>query len=60
MTVTHTHASATDKQIQYAQALMRKKGFRFLSDAEKACFGKRHINGMDRGKLSTLIDFLKR
>jgi len=57
--VTNTYAAATDKQIAYAESLARKAGYRFLSDAEKACFGKRKIGGLKREAVSQLIDWLK-
>lgn len=58
-TVTKTHDGATEKQIQFAESLARKAGYRFLADAEKACFGKRKIGGLKRGDVSRLIDWLK-
>ncbi len=56
--VKNTHASVTDKQIAFATSLANRKGYRFLSDAEKACFGKCKIGGLDRGRMSQLIDWL--
>lgn len=58
MQVTHTHVAATEKQVAYAESLARKSGFRFLSDAEKACFGKRKVGGLKRADMSRLIDWL--
>ena len=49
----------TQKQISYADALARRAGYRFLSEAEKACFGKRKIGGLDRGLMSDLISWLQ-
>lgn len=57
--VKHTFAQSTEKQLEYAKALAAKAGFRFLSDAEVACFGKRKIGGLNRADLSKLIDFMK-
>lgn len=58
-TVKHTFERPTDKQVAYAESLARKAGYRFLGDAEKACFGRRHIQGMNRQAMSELIDWLK-
>lgn len=57
-TVKYTHDRPTEKQISFATALAAKKGYRFLSDAEKACFGKRKIGGINRAEMSRLIDWL--
>jgi hypothetical protein len=59
MTVTNTFAAPTDKQIAYATALAAAKGYRFLSQAEKACFGKCRVGGMNREQVSRLIDWLR-
>lgn len=58
MQVKNTHASSTDKQVKYAESLAARKGFKYLSQAEKACFGKNKIGGMDRGRMSQLIEWL--
>ena len=60
MTVTNTYGEATEKQVKYATALATKKGYRFLADAEKACFGKRKIGGLKRADMSALIEFLNK
>ena len=52
------YAPATEKQIDYVAALARKAGYRFVGDAEKACFGKRKIGGLKRGQVSELLTFL--
>lgn len=57
--VTHTYSPATPAQISYATTLAAQKGFRHLSQAEKACFGKSKIGGLKRGDVSRLIDWLK-
>lgn len=57
--VKHTFDRPTDKQVAYAESLARKAGYRFLDDAEKACFGRRRIQGMNRQNMSDLIDWLK-
>ena len=59
MTVTNTYATVTDKQYAYAESLARKAGYRFVADAEKACFGKRKIGGLRRGDFSALISWLQ-
>lgn len=56
--VKNTHASTTEKQLAYAESLARRRGYKHLSDAEKACFGKRKIGGLDRGRMSELIKWL--
>lgn len=59
MKVTNTYAPTTQKQLDYAEALARKKGYRYLSQAYKACFGKHKIGGFNREETSRLIDWLK-
>jgi len=58
MTVTNTYAKPTDKQISYAASLATRKGYRSLSEAEKACFGKCKVGGLTRDGMSRLIDWL--
>lgn len=58
--VKNTYEAATEKQKKFAEFLAKKKGFRFLSESEKACFGKTKIGGLKRGDMSILIDFLKK
>lgn len=57
--VTNTYAAPTRKQIEYAEALARKKGYRYLGQAYKACFGKHKVNDFNREETSRLIDWLK-
>lgn len=57
--VTNTYAAPTSKQLDYAEALARKKGYRYLSQAYKACFGRNKVNGFNRAETSRLIDWLK-
>ena len=58
-TVKHTHSAPTDKQVAYAEALARGKGYRYLSEAYKARFGKNKIGGFNRAETSDLIEWLK-
>jgi len=57
--VTNTYAAPTSKQLAYAESLARKKGYRYLGQAYKACFGKNKIGGFNRAETSRLIDWLK-
>lgn len=59
MQVTRNHEAPTEKQIGFATMLAHRKGYRFLGDAEKACFGKRKIGGLHRSDISRLIDWLQ-
>ena len=58
-TVTNTYAATTDKQVAYAEALARKAGYSYLSQAEKACFGRHKVGGLKREQMSRLIEWLK-
>ena len=58
-TVTHTYSPATPAQIDYATKLAAQKGYRYLSQAEKACFGRSKVGGLKRADVSRLIDWLK-
>lgn len=57
-TVTRTHSQPTEAQVRYATSLATRKGYRYLSQAEKDCFGKSKIGGMNRSMMSQLIDWL--
>jgi hypothetical protein len=57
--VKHTHAAPTDAQVKFATALAKQHGYKYLSDAEKACFGKCKIGGLGREGMSQLIEWLK-
>lgn len=57
--VKHSHSRPTDKQVAYAESLARQAGYRYLADAEKAAFGKRSIQGLNRQGMSNLIDWLQ-
>lgn len=57
--VTNTFAKPTAAQVSYAESLARAKGYGYLSQAEKACFGKTKIGGLNRERMSRLIDWLK-
>tara|TARA_R110000868_G_scaffold222562_1_gene474420 strand:+ start:941 stop:1126 length:186 start_codon:yes stop_codon:yes gene_type:complete len=58
MNVKNTYAAPTDKQVSFATSLASRKGFKYLSEAEKACFGKCRVGGMSRQHISELIDWL--
>jgi hypothetical protein len=60
MTVKNIYAAPTDKQLKFAEALASKKGFRHLSQAYKACFGKNKVGGFNRSETSQLIDWLQK
>lgn len=55
----NAHAGVTDAQKLFAENLAKKAGYRFVSDAEKDCFGKRKIGGLARADFSRLIAFLQ-
>lgn len=60
MTVTHTHAKPTEKQLAYIESLSARAGYRYSGNAVKDCFGKNPVGGLrSRGMASELIDFLK-
>lgn len=56
--VTNTHAAPTEKQLRYAESLAAKKGYRYLSQAYKACYGKNKVGGFNRSETSQLIEWL--
>jgi hypothetical protein len=58
--VKNTYATPTDKQIAFATSLANRKGYRFLGDAEKACFGKCKVGGLNRERMSQLIEWLQK
>ena len=56
--VKNIHSKPTDKQVSFATSLAKQKGYRYLADAEKACFGKCRIGGLNREGMSQLIEWL--
>ena len=59
MQVTNTYSKPTEKQLKFAESLARRAGYSYLSQAEKAHFGKCRVGGMNRAQVSELIDALK-
>ena len=59
-TVKNTYSAPTDKQVAFATSLAKRKGYKFLSEAEKACFGKCKIGGLNRELMSQLIEWLSK
>jgi len=57
--VTQTHAAPTAKQLQFAEALARQAGYRYLTQAYKAWAGKNKVGGFNRQETSQLIDWLQ-
>lgn len=47
-------------QIAFATSLAKRKGYKYLADAEKACFGKCKIGGLNREGISQLIEWLSK
>ena len=58
--VANEHAAPTEKQVKYATSLAKKKGYAHLSQAEKACFGRIKVGGLNRELMSQLIDWLSK
>jgi hypothetical protein len=57
--VRHDYAPATSSQRAYAERLAKQAGYDYLSQAEKACFGRQKVGGLKRGDMSRLIDWLQ-
>jgi hypothetical protein len=57
--VKHDYAPATEAQENYAKQLAARAGYRFLSEAAKACFGRSSVGGIKRAEMSRLIEWLK-